>query len=425
VNRVATANTGTWSNSALAQATSVGTYGKANQNAITNRGFTGHEPIDEVGIIHMNGRIYDATLGRFLQADPVLQDPQAVASFNRYSYVWNNPLNSTDPSGYLKILRKAIKSLSKVFGAEVVNFFGSLAFGYFGGPLGAALWSYEFARAHGVSASDALKGAAIAFVSSQAYTNIGQSSLSFPMKVLAHGVVGGVTSYAQGGKFWHGFLSAGVTKALNINGMYGTQQGFGHTLARVSMAAIIGGTVSEATGGKFANGAKTAALAQLFNGEGEASRAEAAKNAQKGQLTHEYEFETEVCSRSASACTADNVWGVVKDNSVPFQDGRLTDGTVSKIPVIGTVTTRVDDSSYTLVNQTHDDHLFRHGTVTRSLVVSETTISVRTVGTGINTNRFTQGANYVASPYFKALDANIKATIGVQQFRNDVKSFFD
>jgi hypothetical protein len=68
---------------------------------------------------------------------------------------------------------------------------------------------------------------------------------------------------------------------------------------------------------------------------------------------------------------------------------------------------------------------FRHGTVTRSLVVSETTISVRTVGTGHNTNRFTQGANYAASPYFKGLDTNIKATIGIQQIRNDVRSFFD
>jgi hypothetical protein len=50
---VATANTGTWSNSALARATSVGTYGKTNHNAVTHRSFTGHEPIDEVGIIHM------------------------------------------------------------------------------------------------------------------------------------------------------------------------------------------------------------------------------------------------------------------------------------------------------------------------------------------------------------------------------------
>ncbi|WP_141710062.1 RHS repeat domain-containing protein, partial [Vibrio splendidus] len=35
------------------------------QSAITNRGYTGHEQIEEVGLIHMNGRIYDAELGRF------------------------------------------------------------------------------------------------------------------------------------------------------------------------------------------------------------------------------------------------------------------------------------------------------------------------------------------------------------------------
>ncbi len=40
-------------------------------NAITTQGFTGHEQVDPVGIIHMNGRIYDPKLGRFLQADPI------------------------------------------------------------------------------------------------------------------------------------------------------------------------------------------------------------------------------------------------------------------------------------------------------------------------------------------------------------------
>jgi hypothetical protein len=34
-------------------------------NAITTDGFTGHEHADELGIIHMNGRIYDPALGRF------------------------------------------------------------------------------------------------------------------------------------------------------------------------------------------------------------------------------------------------------------------------------------------------------------------------------------------------------------------------
>gem|GEM_PF-6788058 len=68
---------------------------------ITSRGFTGHEMIDGADIIHMNGRIYDSHLARFVQADPIIQAPEVLGSLNRYSYVWNNPLNMTDPSGYM------------------------------------------------------------------------------------------------------------------------------------------------------------------------------------------------------------------------------------------------------------------------------------------------------------------------------------
>ena len=53
-----------------------------------------------VGIIHMNGRIYDPQLGRMLQADPFIQAPGNTQSYNRYSYVLNNPLAYNDPSGY-------------------------------------------------------------------------------------------------------------------------------------------------------------------------------------------------------------------------------------------------------------------------------------------------------------------------------------
>ncbi len=49
----------------------------------------------------MNGRVYDPRLGRFLQADPYVQYVDDTQSFNRYSYVFNNPLNATDPSGFL------------------------------------------------------------------------------------------------------------------------------------------------------------------------------------------------------------------------------------------------------------------------------------------------------------------------------------
>jgi hypothetical protein len=47
----------------------------------------------------MNGRLYDAKLHRFLQPDNYVQDPSNTQNYNRYSYVLNNPLKYTDPSG--------------------------------------------------------------------------------------------------------------------------------------------------------------------------------------------------------------------------------------------------------------------------------------------------------------------------------------
>ena len=68
--------------------------------SLTHRGFTKHEMLDNVGLIHMNGRVYDPALGRFLSVDPVYQAPTNMQSLNPYSYVMNNPLSLTDPSGY-------------------------------------------------------------------------------------------------------------------------------------------------------------------------------------------------------------------------------------------------------------------------------------------------------------------------------------
>ena len=72
----------------------------ANSNGMLIRGYTMHEHLDEVGIINMNGRIYDPILGRFLQPDKIIQEPGNLQNHNRYSYVMNNPLKYTDPSGY-------------------------------------------------------------------------------------------------------------------------------------------------------------------------------------------------------------------------------------------------------------------------------------------------------------------------------------
>ena len=48
----------------------------------------------------MNGRVEDAILGRMLSPDPNVPDPTNAQSYNRYSYVNNNPLTFVDPSGF-------------------------------------------------------------------------------------------------------------------------------------------------------------------------------------------------------------------------------------------------------------------------------------------------------------------------------------
>jgi RHS repeat-associated protein len=66
----------------------------------TRRGYTDHTMLDNLNLIHMNGRMQDPLLGRFASADPYITEPGFTQNFNRYSYVYNNPLSFTDPSGF-------------------------------------------------------------------------------------------------------------------------------------------------------------------------------------------------------------------------------------------------------------------------------------------------------------------------------------
>ncbi|MEC4740472.1 hypothetical protein HWQ48_24530 [Shewanella sp. E94] len=56
--------------------------------------------MNEQKLIHMNGRVYDYNLGRFMSVDPLIQSPTSTQSVNPYSYIMNNPLAGTDPTGY-------------------------------------------------------------------------------------------------------------------------------------------------------------------------------------------------------------------------------------------------------------------------------------------------------------------------------------
>lgn len=69
------------------------------KNNQDHRGYTGHESLDRLGLVHMNARMYDPILGRHTSADPTVPDPADAQAFNRYSYVLNNALAYTDPTG--------------------------------------------------------------------------------------------------------------------------------------------------------------------------------------------------------------------------------------------------------------------------------------------------------------------------------------
>ena len=67
----------------------------------TDRGYTGQEELDNVALVDLNGRVYDPSSGRFINADPLVSNLFDSEALNRYTYVYNNPLNATDPTGHL------------------------------------------------------------------------------------------------------------------------------------------------------------------------------------------------------------------------------------------------------------------------------------------------------------------------------------
>jgi RHS repeat-associated protein len=85
----------------------------------TRRGYTGHEQLDNVMLVHMNGRVYDPAIGRFLSADPFIDCAGSTQGWNRYSYVKNSPLAFTDPGGYSSV---ATRGMSVAFQVRRIEF---------------------------------------------------------------------------------------------------------------------------------------------------------------------------------------------------------------------------------------------------------------------------------------------------------------
>ena len=66
----------------------------------TTRGFTNQEQVPVACMVNLNARIYDPTLGKFMAPDPTISNPFDTQTYNRFAYVFNNPLSFTDPTGF-------------------------------------------------------------------------------------------------------------------------------------------------------------------------------------------------------------------------------------------------------------------------------------------------------------------------------------
>ena len=69
-------------------------------NEIADKSYTTAKQNDYIKLTYMNARWYDPYINRFLSADTIVPDPTNPQSYNRYSYVYNNPINSIDPTGH-------------------------------------------------------------------------------------------------------------------------------------------------------------------------------------------------------------------------------------------------------------------------------------------------------------------------------------
>jgi len=264
----------------------------------TDRGYAGHEHLDDLGVVHMNGRIFDPVIARFMQGDPFVQAMDYLQNYNRYSYCYNNPLNCTDPTGYFS-LRKLVKIVAvvvaTVYTAGAASAWAASALGYssvaaatsaslgasmFVGAVGGAASGFVASAITTGSLSGAIHGGiqgafsgALFSAAGSMIDGVGTGATiddRFAQAAL-HGVVGCVTSAAGGGKCGSGALSAAFAKfASTSTYMEGVNAAAkaGDVLARVEgtlINMVIGGTASALGGGRFANGAQTGAFSYLFN----------------------------------------------------------------------------------------------------------------------------------------------------------------
>ncbi len=237
-----------------------------------DRGYTGHEHLQDVGLLNMNARLYNPSLHRFLEADNFVQDPYNTQNYNRYGYCVNNPLKYTDVTGNtfnIATLAGCIPVLGSIFSSLLMH----QAVNWDAVVVDVLVTAISIAVTAGI-------GTACATIT-DFYTKAAVSAL-------AHGVFQGGLSAATGGKFWAGF-AAGALSSIAVSVWMGgktTESGFFQendwaygvretvhagigagtgVIGTLAFGAIIGGAGSALAGGNFWQGATTGLIVSGFN----------------------------------------------------------------------------------------------------------------------------------------------------------------
>jgi len=195
----------------------------------------------------MNGRLYDPVLARFASADPTVQSPGNMQSYNRYTYGWNNPLVGTDPSGF------------SWFGDRWHALTGtdwSKSRDQYVKPVVAAAISYYTAGAVSTWANCTAAGASLG-----GYAGVAAGA--------AGGAAGGAAMAAMYGGNLEDMLRAAAYGALNgaaFSGLDGmAKAGNWSKAATMGANGLTGGVISRLNGGDFADGFRTSATQYLIS----------------------------------------------------------------------------------------------------------------------------------------------------------------
>ncbi len=232
------------------------------QAMLVDRGWTGHEHLDNVHLIHMNGRLYDADLKRMLSPDNYVQDPSNSQNFNRYQYGFNNPLKWNDPSGEFGVLAAL----------------GAIALGSLIGGASYAILSVGIAG-NSFNWGDFFKSVAIGGASGLIASGIGEIATAMKeisaigakaFQITAHSLSQGITAVVEGQDFMQGFISGGISSitagaTLSVLGKFKKVSDQIRIAVTMITSSLAGGVSYSLAGGDFWRGFRNGAIISLLN----------------------------------------------------------------------------------------------------------------------------------------------------------------